>query len=120
MESKREHFESNPIIFPGITLNSEQILVLTLDLVGSMIGFYQKCSIFDSTIHMGGVTIRKRTVLLTNYHITNPRGEIFHTAVASFQVTRVCVPNQAKNMFKSVAIFLNVGMQFPIKIFVSL
>ena len=62
MESKREHFESNPIIFPGITLNSEQILVLTLDLVGSMIGFYQKCSIFDSTIHMGGVTIRKRTV----------------------------------------------------------
>ena len=34
-----------------------------------MIGFDKKCSIFDATIHMGGVTIRKRNGCAGGKHV---------------------------------------------------
>ena len=62
MESKIEHFLSNPIILPGITLNSEQILFSDLGPCWEHDWIRLKVLYFGSTIHMGGVTIRKRTV----------------------------------------------------------
>ena len=62
MESKIEHFLSNPIILPGITLNSEQILFSDLGPCWEHDWIRLKVLYFGSTIHMGGVTNRKRTV----------------------------------------------------------
>ena len=51
-------------MLPGITLDSEQILFTDLGPCWEHDRIRLKCSFFDSTIHLGGVTIRKRTVLL--------------------------------------------------------
>ena len=63
MESKIEHFLSNPIILSGITLNSELILFTDLGPCWEHDWIRLKVLYFGSTIHMGGVTIRKRTVI---------------------------------------------------------